>query len=86
MVEAVQYIVIVMTVSNNMRNHVKTMVRDSGIIPVSDQSTVRKVKHDYETAIDNTVRIGDVWYTTVNDGVSYKVHRYEYVARVPYQS
>lgn len=84
MVKAVQFIVIAMAVSNNTHNHVKTLVHDSGIILESDKSTISKVKHDYEGAYDNTTRVGDTYYTAHIDGVLYKIHRYEYVARVAY--
>lgn len=84
MVKGVQFVVIEMSMSCNARNHVKTIVHDSGIILASSQSNVRNAKHEYEGMFDNVIRIGDTHYDTVDNGVLYRVHRYEYVARVPY--
>lgn len=86
MLEAVQYVLIEMILSPNISNHLKTVINDSGIIPVSNQTAVHDVKRKYEHIYKNVSRVGDTHYETVNDGIVYKVHRYEYVSMRPYKT
>lgn len=85
MLEAVQYVLVEMILSPNVHNHLKTAINDSGIIPVSEQSTVRDAKRNCERKYNNVHRVSDTYYETIKDGILYNVHRYEYVSMRPYQ-